>query len=75
MCLAVPMRLLERDEYSGTVELDGVQRTISLMLLPEAETGAFVLVHAGYAIATVNEQEARETLELLRQVAASTGSL
>ncbi len=69
MCLAIPMRLRERDELSGVVELDGVQRTISLMLLPEAQTGEYVLVHAGYAIATIDEEEAEQTLELLRQLA------
>lgn len=69
MCLAIPMRLRERDELSGVVELDGVQRTISLMLLPEAEMGEYVLVHAGYAIATIDEDEAQQTLELLRQLA------
>jgi hydrogenase expression/formation protein HypC len=65
------MRLRERDELSGVVELDGVQRTISLMLLPEAETGTYVLIHAGYAIATIDEEEAHETLALLRQLAGS----
>jgi len=69
MCLAIPMRLTERDEMTGTVELDGISREISLMLLPEAEVGQHVLVHAGYAIGTVNEDEAAQTLELLREYA------
>ena len=69
MCLAIPMRLTERDEMSGVVELDGIRREISLMLLPEAEVGQHVLVHAGYAIGTVNEEEAAQTLELLREYA------
>ncbi len=71
MCLAIPMRLTERDEMSGVVELDGIRREISLMLLPEAEIGQHVLVHAGYAIGTVNEEEAAQTLELLREYADS----
>jgi len=69
MCLAIPMRLIERDDVDGTVELDGVRRTVSLMLLPEAAVGDHVLIHAGYAIAAIDETEAAETLELLRQVA------
>lgn len=69
MCLAIPMRLIERDEYEGTVELDGVRRSISMMLLPEAEVGEHVLVHAGYAIGSVNEEEAEKTLDLLREYA------
>ena len=69
MCLAIPMKLIRRDEYEGTVELDGVSRSISMMLLPEAEVGEHVLVHAGYAIGTINEEEAAKTLELLREYA------
>lgn len=69
MCLAIPMKLTARTEFEGTVELDGVTRTISLMLLPEAEVGEHVLVHAGYAIGAVNEDEAAKTLELLREYA------
>ena len=69
MCLAIPMRLVERNEFEGVVELDGIQRTISLMLLPEVDVGQHVLVHAGYAIGAVDEEEASKTLELLREYA------
>jgi hydrogenase expression/formation protein HypC len=69
MCLAIPMKLLERDEFEGTVELDGIRRTVSLMLHPEAEVGQHVLVHAGYAIGSINEEEAARTLDLLREYA------
>jgi len=69
MCLAIPMRLAERGELAGTVELDGVRREVSLMLLPEARAGDWVLVHAGYAIGLVDEAEAAETLALLREMA------
>ena len=69
MCLAIPMRLTERTEMEGVVELDGVRRTVSLMLLPDAEVGEHLLIHAGYAIGSVNEEEAARTLELLREYA------
>ncbi len=69
MCLAIPMKLLDRDDFEGTVEPDGIRRTVSLMLLPDAEVGQHVLVHAGYAIGTINEDEATRTLELLREYA------
>ena len=69
MCLAIPMRLKERDEFDGLVELDGVERRVSLMLLPEAEVGQHLLIHAGYAIGAVDEDEAAHTLELLREYA------
>ena len=67
MCLAIPMELKERDELDGVVELDGVQRRVSLMLLPDARVGDHVLIHAGYAIGAVDAEEARKTLDLLRQ--------
>jgi hydrogenase expression/formation protein HypC len=69
MCLAIPMRLLERNELDGTVELDGVSRSVSLMLLPEAEVGQHLLIHAGYAIGMVDAEEAAKTIELLREYA------
>jgi hydrogenase expression/formation protein HypC len=69
MCLAIPMRLMERSELEGVVELDGVRRTVSLMLLPDAEVGEHLLIHAGYAIGSVNEDEAALTLDLLREYA------
>ncbi len=73
MCLAVPMRLVERREALGVAELDDVRREVSLLLEPDARIGDYVLVHAGYAIAVVDEAEAAATLELLRQVAAAGG--
>lgn len=73
MCLAIPMRLVAKDGWDGTVELNGVQRKISLMLLEEAQVGDHVLVHAGYAIGRVDEQEALETLSLLSQLAGDAG--
>ena len=70
MCLAVPMQLVERREWDGTAELRGVQRQVSLMLCPEAQGGEFLLIHAGYAIATVDAEEARKTLEILDEMVA-----
>ena len=70
MCLAVPMRLSQRDELTGIAELDGVRREVSVMLVPEARVGDWVLIHAGYAIGAVDEEEAQATLALRREVAA-----
>ena len=53
----------------ATVDLSGVRRQISVELLEEVHEGDWVAVHVGFAIARLDEQEARETLELLRQVA------
>ena len=73
MCLAVPMKLVELRDTLGVAELDDVRREVSLLLQPDAKLGDYLLVHAGYAIAVVDEAEARATLELLRQVAAAGG--
>ena len=67
MCLAIPMVLVERTEYEGVAEIDGVRRQISIMFLPDVEVGEYVLVHAGYAIGQVDADEAAKTLELLRE--------
>ena len=69
MCLAIPMRLIRRDEGIGVLELDGVQREVALTLYPEAEVGDYLLVHAGYAIGKLDEEEAKLTIQLLREVA------
>ena len=74
MCLAVPMKLVERAEELGVVELDGVRREVSLQLQPEVRLGDFVLVHAGYAIGIVDAVEAEETLALLREMAMLEGA-
>jgi hydrogenase expression/formation protein HypC len=66
MCIGIPVRLVERDEYSGIGEIEGVQRRISLALVPEAKLGDYVLVHAGCGMQVIDEEAAAETLELLR---------
>lgn len=70
MCLAVPMLLVKREEEVGTVEVNGVQREVSLVLEPAAVPGDYVLIHAGYAIGKVDPEEAKVTLELLREMGA-----
>lgn len=68
MCLAVPMKLISREGETGKVELGGIQREISLMLLPEAEIGEYVVVHAGFAIQKLDEKDAQETLRILKEM-------
>jgi hydrogenase expression/formation protein HypC len=70
MCLAVPMKLIKRDENNGVVEVSGIEREVSLALVPEAEPGNHLLIHAGFAIAIIDEEEAEETLKLIREYLA-----
>ena len=72
MCLAIPMELIERGEYEGEVELNGVRRKVSLMLLPEAEVGEYLLIHAGYAIGKLDAEEAKDTIALLEELARAS---
>jgi hydrogenase expression/formation protein HypC len=68
MCLAIPAEILSiSDDRIATTDILGVRRDIALDLVPQAQVGDFVLVHAGYAIEVVSEEFASETLELLRE--------
>lgn len=72
MCLAVPGKLIETEEIGenrlGVVELEGTRRKVFLDFIPEAVPGDYVLVHAGFAISRLEEEEARATRELLDRV-------
>ncbi len=68
MCLAVPGQILSisnEDELSpmGNINFSGIQKNISLAYLPEASINDYVIVHAGFAIAIIDEQEAQESLK------------
>jgi hydrogenase expression/formation protein HypC len=67
MCLAIPARVASIEaNRMASVDIMGVNRVISLDLVPEADVGDFVLVHAGFAIQVVDEEFANETLELFK---------
>ena len=73
MCLAVPGRLLsiEGDDpllRCGRVDFAGTVREVNLACVPEAAIGDYVLVHVGMAISTIDEVEARQVFEYLRQM-------
>jgi hydrogenase expression/formation protein HypC len=74
MCLAVPGKVLEIDRAAaplmGTVDFAGVQKQICLEWVPEVRIGNYVIVHVGFALNTVDEQEAEETLRMLKQMGA-----
>lgn len=69
MCLGVPMQVISVSDGGIVAEIDGVRKEASLMLLDEeVNEGDFVIVHAGFAISKLDEQEAQETLRLMREV-------
>lgn len=68
MCLAVPMKIISIDGEAMVAEIDGVKREASLMMLNEdVRIGDYVLIHAGFAISRLDEDEALETLSLMRE--------
>jgi len=72
MCLAIPGRVLSRDGHgSAKVDFGGVRRTVSVAFTPEAREGDWVLVHVGFALATIDEDEAQATLRLLGEAIAA----
>jgi hydrogenase expression/formation protein HypC len=74
MCLAIPALIVERDGMNALIDLEGVRRTISLMLCPDAEVGEYALVHAGFAITIIDEEEARKSLELFAEYSKAIGA-
>jgi len=71
MCLAVPAKVIEMTGDIATVDMEGVRRSVSMMLLPDARVGEYVIVHAGFAIGRLDEKEAEETLKMIRDVLGS----
>jgi len=70
MCLAIPAKVVEISENGwGQVEMGGLKQRVNLRLVPEVKLGDYVLLHAGYAISTVSEEDAQITLDLLEQMA------
>lgn len=68
MCLAIPAQITEKqDDGLAEVDILGVKRTIATDLTPKAEVGDYVLVHAGFSIEIVSEEEAQQTLNLIRE--------
>ena len=72
MCLGVPGKIIEiytkENLRMGRIDFGGVIREACLEYVPEAEAGEYVVVHVGFAISQLSEEEAMETLKLLREI-------
>jgi hydrogenase expression/formation protein HypC len=72
MCLSVPGKIVEMYETDGImmgkIDFDGVTRESCLAYVPEAKIGDYVLIHVGFALNLLSEEEAQETLDLFRQM-------
>ncbi len=70
MCLAVPMKIIEvRGDGTGVAELEGSCHEVNLTLVPDAGVGAYVIVHAGFAIERMNQHEADTILAVFAEIA------
>ena len=73
MCLGVPAKIVDLYEKDGLqmarVDFGGVTREACLAYVPEAKVGEYCLVHVGFALNLISEEEARETMELLKEIA------
>jgi len=70
MCLAIPSKITRIENHLAVIDVDGVQRECSLLLLEDAQVGDYIIVHAGFAISKIDETAALETLALLKEAAA-----
>jgi hydrogenase expression/formation protein HypC len=74
MCLGIPGRIVELhasgDVLMGKVDFDGVRRSVCLECVPEVRVGDYVLVHVGFALCRIDEDEARRIFELLGELRA-----
>ncbi len=75
MCLGIPGRIVAVTDSPdpselrmGTVDFDGVRRAVCLAYAPEADVGDYVIVHVGFAISTIDEEEAIRTLAVIRAI-------
>jgi hydrogenase expression/formation protein HypC len=72
MCLAIPGKVVEIDASGsplmGKVSFGGVKKDVCLELVPEVKLGNYVIVHVGFAISTLDEEEALETLKMIDQM-------
>ena len=73
MCLAIPGKIENIDGAdpifrTGKVCFGGILKTVNLACVPDAQTGDYVLVHAGFAINVIDEEEARKTLDCLAEI-------
>ncbi len=69
MCLAIPSMIVKIEDEMATIDVDGVTRKASLLLVEDARVGDYVIVHAGFAIRKVDEEAAQESLKYLREAA------
>jgi hydrogenase expression/formation protein HypC len=79
VCLAIPGKILSAEDLgfarTGRVQFGGTVRQVRLDFVPEASVGDYVMVHVGFAISKIDEQEAQRTYQILQEMDALAGDL
>ena len=70
MCLAIPSKIVKIENNMATIDVDGVRREASLLMIENPKIGDYVIVHAGFAINKLNEKDALESLKAIREAAS-----
>jgi hydrogenase expression/formation protein HypC len=68
MCLAIPVKITKLDGTHAEVDMGGVKRDADIRFVDDVKVGDYILIHAGFAIEKIDETQARETLELLKDI-------
>lgn len=68
MCVAIPMQIKKIMEDKGIVDIGGVEREVGLQLLKDVKVGDYVIVHAGFAIQKLDEEDAKVTLAIFKEM-------
>jgi hydrogenase expression/formation protein HypC len=79
MCLGIPGKIIEIHDDNGLrmgrIDFGGVVREACLEAIPEAKLGEYTIIHAGFALSILSEEEATETLDLLREISSLADEL
>jgi hydrogenase expression/formation protein HypC len=76
MCLAIPMKLIEMTgDGAGKVDAGGVRAEVSLVMVPDAKVGDYLIVHAGFGIEVLDQEEAQIRLDLFEEIAEAARGL
>ena len=71
MCLAIPMKITSVEGDTARVSLEGLEKEIDVRFLEDPRPGDYVIVHAGFAIDKLDEEEAKKTLDLFKEIESS----
>ena len=74
MCVGVPAKVVEKQEYTAVVDVMGAQTTVGIIFVPEVQVGEYVIVHAGQAMSIIDEEYAMESVAEWRKYANARNS-